>query len=470
MLGPTGPARRVHTTMPPFPSNLFPRQADAFPVGGCVRDLLLGREPEDFDIAVLGDAEAYARRMARFHGAHLVPLGKPGHPLFRVIGKGRTFDIVPARGETIEADLRRRDFTINAMAYDLEGDAWVDPLGGRMDLIEKRVRLAAGGAFRDDPLRMVRAYRLAAAFGFAVDPGTIGAVRRDTPGIDRIAGERIRQELFKLLAFEEADRHLRGMAEAGLLQRIIPELAPLRGMDQGKHHRHDGLDHTLAAVAGAGALSGRTAPSPESGRSRPPDDAETVLLRWALLLHDIGKPVCRRVEEGRVRFFGHAEAGARMAAEVCRRLRLSNRETGITLFLVRNHIRPLHLYLSHKNGRLGDRGVHRFFRRCGEWTPLLLRHAAADSAAKRPGSAEGSAFTGFLRTLEERFRTEFLPGRSRPPLLTGHDLVRELGLRPGPLFKVLLARIDEERMLGRIEDRAAALKRAEDIVNALSET
>ena len=228
-------------------ARLLPPADGTFLVGGCVRDLVAGRQPADYDLAVSGRPEAYARKLADKYGGRPVALGPARHRIFRIVACERVFDISPLVGDSIETDLKNRDFTINAMAFDLAGQALIDPEDGVADLKNRIIRMVAPDAFIKDPLRQLRAFRLAAQFQFRIEAQTLLAVKTSAGLIKACAGERVRAELLKLLLFPGAAETLAKMADSGLLFGIIPELAPLKDCRQNAHHSFDAWTHSLAA-------------------------------------------------------------------------------------------------------------------------------------------------------------------------------------------------------------------------------
>ena len=289
-------------------ARLLPPEDGAFLVGGCVRDLLIGKPPADYDVAVSSGPESYARRLAERHGGRPVAIGPARHRIFRVVAGDRVFDVSPLAGSSIAADLHNRDFTINAMAFDLTRQALIDPENGRADLRNRVIRMVSPAAFTRDPLRQLRAFRLAAQFTCRIEPQTVQAVKNGAGTITRGAGERIRTELLKMLAISKSVNLIEQMAACGLLFDILPELAPLQSCRQNAHHSFDAWTHTLVAFRRLEALID---PDSRAEGGSPLDRAvqalhdggRTGLLKMALLLHDVGKPATRSVDEqGQVHF------------------------------------------------------------------------------------------------------------------------------------------------------------------------
>lgn len=459
--------------------------APLYVVGGFVRDALLGRASPDLDVAAGADPAAVARRLAAdldgapfalgaAHGVHRVTLRAP------LDGIGYV-DVAALRGG-IAHDLSLRDFTINAIAWRPGDDSLTDPFAGAADVGQGVVRLVSDTAVRADPLRGLRAVRFAAELGFRIDAGSAAIIRRDAALLARTAGERQRDELARVLDTPVAAPMLRLADALGLLDVLIPELAPSKGCVQPKEHFYDVFDHQVETVAvldcllgadgdmdaacaerravvwqalpDAGALQARYQGEVAEGRTY------RALLKLVALLHDVAKPETRAVRNGRVRFFGHDDLGAQVAVRVMERLRFTTREMRLAELLIRDHLRPGQL----ASGRNlpTRRALYRFFRDLDEAAPDLLLLNLADHAAARGPGMPDEAWAGhvaYIRwILERRSQDEELVRPAR--LVTGHDLMNELGLAPGPLLGRLLDEIREAQAVGRVKTREQALRMA----------
>ena len=453
--------------MHPFFSKILPAEPGIYIVGGSVRDLLLGRCPIDCDIAVEGDPGILARKIARKIAGHVVDLGRPGKQIARVAAKGAVFDIAPIAGETIEADLLRRDFTINAMACETASNRIIDPTGGRKDLAEKTVRMVSADAFAEDPVRLIRAFRIASTLDFQIEPQTLNAVKAYAKRMIASPGERIRPELIKILETADACPYLLQMADTGLLQTIFPEMEPMMECSQNHRHIHNVFHHTLDAYRKLEELLNH----PES--LIPPNLIDAVfhridrpLLKLSILLHDIGKP-CTRTEDskGTIHFYGHEKAGAGLFRQIARRLTLSNKEADYVNRIIENHLRPLHLFTASRRQPLSRQSRVRFFMRCRDLCPALLVHAVADARAKTIPDAS-RPFAEFAAGLLNDFFLQFTPESVKPPLITGRDLIQELGLAPSPLFKKILLAVEEARLIQNNLTRSEALSLARNLLTA----
>ncbi len=461
-------------------------------VGGCVRDRLLGRPVYDLDVAVAGDGLALARRLAnRFKGAY--------YPLDRARGTGRAIlrgegdrrlvvDVARFRGDDLAADLADRDFTINALAADVHTpDLVIDRHGGLGDLASRLIRPVSEASIRNDPLRALRAIRLAAELGFALAPETEALIRRDGPALTHVAGERLRDELARLLSLPHAAPHLKRLDNLGLLTLIFPELEPLRGLTQPPPHHLDALAHSLETVhaleilldrgqeGGGGQEASRIAwpdrlePFAERVQAhltRPLSESRPrlVTLKLAALLHDTGKPAARSVDgDGQVRFLGHHKEGVGLVEGALRRLRFNNAEVRLAETIVRHHMRPL-LLASQAN--VSARAVYHFFRDCGEGGVEVLLHALADHWATYAPDAGDDRWPR-LTELTARMLADYWERQAErvapPPLLNGYDLLRELGLQPGPHIGELLEAVREAQVSGQVHRREEALALVRDL-------
>lgn len=452
-----------------------PRRPGVYLVGGCVRDLLTGRQPRDYDIVVQENPENFAARLAARHRAKCVRLGKAGHPLFQVLHADRTFEVVPLNGISIEADLERRDITINAIAYDLMTGRLIDPTGGRGDLQRRVVRMVAARNLEQDPVRLLRVHRIAAQLAFAIDPATFRAIEAAAPRIRRAPGERVREEFEKLFQTAVAAVHVAQMMTSGVLTELLPELAGLSACSQNRHHDMNVWEHThqtLAHLERLWAAPQRSFPGTAENLRRWAGPETAVVLKWAALLHDIGKPATRTVDErGCVHFYGHASKSAEMLENAAIRLRFPNRRTRLLTELVRHHLRPGFLYAAKKRRTLTEKAVQRLFLDCRGTAPGLIVLAAADACAKRREYDETvQEFIGFAAELLERYFFDFTRIESLPPLLTGKDLIREFGLSPSPEFKKILRRIEAARACGEIHTRPQALQRVGQILSESGKT
>ncbi|MEW6261064.1 MAG: HD domain-containing protein [Thermodesulfobacteriota bacterium] len=442
----------------------------AFPiylVGGCVRDMLLAKDPDDYDVVVAtSEAKAYADHLAQKCRSRTVVIGKEPDIVYRIPCRGALLDVIPMIGESIQADLWNRDFTANALAIDLQSAVLIDVCGGVSDIESRTIRMVSEEAFQNDPLRMLRAYRIAAQIGFTIDPNTLAAISRHASAILSSAAERIRVELFKLLRCHRCLWAIRSMADNRLLGALFPEIEACRGCTQNRYHRFDVLDHSLMVfsameTAWTESLDGLTEGLAAFVKSLAP--SERAWMKLAALLHDIGKPVVRTVgRDGAVHFYEHEAVGADMARAACIRLKCPNRETESVATLIRHHLRPFLLFDADRNGRLTRRGIARFLMASSPFVRHVLFHAVADHLGKadwrlEPGEPHFLAFIGQLDEAWLRSQERQPEQAAHPRLLTGDDLIRHLGLRPSERFRQLLDAVEEARLAEEIHSREEAL-------------
>jgi len=421
------------------------RGHSAYLVGGCVRDLLLGREPADFDVATSATPKQVMEIFPRTYavgaqfGVVLVPAlgGQDGiHAnyatevaTFRSDGAysdGRHPDEVRFSKDA-RLDVQRRDFTINGLLLDPDTAEVLDYVEGREDLQRGVVRTIGDPhqRFSEDKLRMLRAVRFAARFGYSIEGKTFAAVREIAPQIQQVSRERVRDELLKMLTEGKARRAFELLDEANLLEQVLHEVKKMQGVEQPPQYHPEGdvWTHTLMLLEGLPAGCSKT-------------------LALGALLHDVGKPPTFRVAPDRIRFDGHAEIGTKMAEEICRRLRLSNEETEQVLSLVANHMRFADVT------RMKESTLKRFFR-LPKFEEQLELHRLDCSSSHRDLSLYEFAKEKFHSLPEEQIRPA--------PLVTGDDLIAA-GYKPGPMFKELLTAVEDAQLEGSISTRQEAME------------
>jgi len=424
----------------------------AYLVGGCVRDLILGREPADFDIATSATPQQVMRIFPQTYavgaqfGVVLVPVrraregardddtdGLRDHYSIEVAtyrsdgaySDGRHPDEVRFSSDA-RLDVQRRDFTINGLLLDPETAEVLDYVGGREDLERGSIRAIGepGLRFAEDKLRMLRAVRFAARFGYAIEERTFAAIRELAREIHQVSRERVRDEVLKMLTEGRARRAFELLDQAGLLEQVLPEIKRMQGVEQPPQYHPEGdvWVHTLLLLEGLPAGCSKT-------------------LALGALLHDVGKPPTFRMAPDRIRFDQHAEVGTKMAEEICRRFRLSNEDTGQVLALVANHMRFGDV------ARMKESTLKRFFR-LPRFEEHLALHRLDCLSSHRDLSLYDFASEKFHTLPEEQIRPQ--------PLITGDDLIAA-GYQPGPLFKELLAAVEDAQLEGAITTREEAM-------------
>jgi poly(A) polymerase len=411
-------------------------------VGGPVRDALLGRLGDDLDLTTSARPEQAKALMADWAdtvwdvGIAFGTVGaqKDGFRLEVTTYRSDAYDRTSRKpevtyGDTLEDDLRRRDFTVNAMAVTLPDHRFVDPYGGLDDLADLVLRTPAAPeeSFADDPLRMMRAARFAAQLGLAVDPAARTAMTAMADRLGIVSPERVQAELVKLVCAPDPRRGLELMVSTGLAARVLPEL-PLLALEVDEHHRHkDVYEHTLTVLEQAMALEGRPAPAGVAGGPIPSPD---FALRFAALMHDVGKPRTRRFEDGGgVSFHHHEVVGAKLTRARMQELRFGKEVTEDVATLVELHLR----FHGYGDGAWTDSAVRRFVRDAGPLLTRLLALTRADSTTRNPRrAARLAASVDALEQRIERLLEQEELDRLRPDL-DGGRIMAILGLAPGPL-------------------------------------
>ena len=429
----------------------------AYLAGGCVRDLLLGREPSDYDVATDASPQQVMNIFpqtfavgAQF-GVVLVPDNEDGEtgtlarqgPHSPADRKSTVVEVATFRSDIgysdgrhpdevrfskdPREDVQRRDFTINGMVLDPVTGEVLDYVGGRADLTAGIVRAIGDPErrFAEDKLRMLRAVRFAARFEYTIDAATFAAIQNLAAQIHQVSRERMREELTKMLTEGRASRAFQLLDESKLLPQVLPEISAMKGVEQPPqfHPEGDVFVHTLLLLEKLPAGCSKT-------------------LAWGALLHDVGKPPTFRIAPDRIRFDGHVEVGVKMAAEICRRLRFSNDETDQILALVANHMRFADVE------RMKQSTLKKFLRLDGFDEHLELHRIDCLSSNGQLASYDYA-----------RQQLQSLPPEAiRPtPLITGRDLI-EAGYEPGPRFKEVLAAVEDAQLEGRLTSREAAME------------
>ncbi|MBN1161162.1 MAG: CCA tRNA nucleotidyltransferase [Dehalococcoidales bacterium] len=448
-------------------------------VGGFVRDMLMGRTTADIDIAVSADALEVASQAAIALDGKFVLLDDV-NPTGRVVLPDEKIqvDFTSFKGDILE-DLARRDFTIDAMAIELKEGVVpdikniIDPYDGQADLRHHTVRAVNDNIFRDDAVRLLRGVRLAAELDFTIDNHTEKLISRDGSLIGGVAGERIREELLRLLALPGAGPRLFHLDKLGLLTALFPELVASRGVEQPKEHAWDVFEHSLQTVAALEFIlrespweyAGKEALDfvPWSERLVKHFDREISsgstggsLLKLAALFHDIAKPQTKAIQDGRTRFLGHADIGADTTSAIMARLRFSKREIQLVELLVKYHLRPTQM--SHE-GMPTDRAIYRYFRDTGEAGIDLLYLCLADHLAARASALDLDEWREHCRMTEYVLDKHFVvkDTAAPPKILDGHDIMSIFNLEPGPKVGKLLEELREAQAAGEISTREEAM-------------
>ena len=471
-----------------------PLETDAYLVGGSVRDWLLSAKPgQDIDIAVSGDPEAIAREIAGRFGGTVVPLS-PAHGIVRVAVPADdgaedgpwNIDVDGFTG-TIEEDLARRDFSVNAMAVPLAGrpslDSLIDMFGGRADLATKTIRALGPTVFQDDPGRLMRAVRLAGQLKFRVEPGTSKLIAADAGLLASVSPERIREEFLTILSLDGAKGQIEVLDHFGLFEQVIPELQTAKGVDQPNMHYWDVWGHTMHTLEAAELITKGHQNSPiyscvpwtpdsKAHFEQHATDGHTrgTLLKLAALFHDIAKPQTKSQDEtGRTRFFGHSEQGAEIAIQRLTHLRISSKGIEMVAKMVEQHLRPTGM----KGGDdwPTNRAIHRYFRDVGDVAIDTLYLSLADYLGAKGPDLVHEEWRNHAKMVGHilHIGTSEPVSPVAPRLITGNDLMTLFDLQPGPEIGAVLERVEEARSVGEIETKEQALEMAANALRNLAE-
>ena len=459
----------------------------AYVVGGFLRDTLLCRKTDDIDIAIEADALAIASELASFLGGRFVPLDKTN-------GVGRIIMPHPECAETqwqldfsgidgsILKDLGRRDFTIDAIAINLDDITRnseiypvIDPFNGVEDLQRKTVRAVDDSIFKNDAARLLRAVRLSAELGFNITSKTEALIKRDCSLISGVAGERIREELLKIIALYDSGRYILYMEELGLIEAFMPELQMTKGIEQPKEHQWDVFNHSVKTMDAVDFVLRKSGwrYAADSVLDCVPWPAEMdeyfaekisggsdrrLLLKMAALFHDIAKPQTKIInEKGRIRFYHHPQEGAPITTDIMERLRFSSRENRLVTAIVHHHLRPVQI---NRDGEPPTRrAIYRYYRDTGEAAVDTLFFSLADHLAARGKDLDMENWrwhAGMVKyILEQSCAREEATGKNI--LINGYDIINNFDLKPGPELGRLLEAVREAHACGEIATKEEAL-------------
>lgn len=473
---------------------LLPPDEEVYLVGGAVRDLLTNRLSPDFDFALPSSGISLARRIANSLQADFMVLDDE-RDTGRVVltnddGTFTYLDFATYRGATLEDDLRDRDFTINAIAFNPRDTTIIDPLNGATDIRAKVIRACSPTSLLQDPVRILRGVRQAAAFGFGIEKNTRELMKQAAGAIGNVSIERLRDEVFKMLGGPKASASIRALEMLGVLTHLMPELLKMKGVTQSPPHIHDVWTHTLAVLDQLDNLltsSLRLDFDPEKtsdmfmglvslkiGRYRDqiaghfadalnPSRSHRSLLFFAALYHDVCKPDTKTIDEnGRIRFFDHDIKGAKVTAERARSFNLSNDEADRLQTIIAHHMR-IHFFaerLENAKQPPSRKAIYRFFRDSGAAGVDLILLALADVRGTKGNEITQDTWTAYLdiaRILLENYWERPEEVVNPPRLLDGNELMKELNLKPGRIIGQLLEAIRENQAAGKITEKEQAL-------------
>jgi len=433
------------------------RGHELYAVGGCVRDSLLGREVGDIDLAVVGDAPKLATDAARSLNAGKVAIySRFGTAL--VTTDNCSFEFATARAESylpdsrkpsevtpapIEQDLKRRDFTINALAYGITGPRsgeLIDLFDGIDDLSKKSIRTPQnpGDTFSDDPLRMMRAIRFAAELGFKIERRTYQGIVTNVKRLSIVAKERIGDEFMKMLAGSDPVRAMKLLIDCGIMDLILPDVTAMAGVDQvGRHHHKDVLNHSLKVMQNVA------------------DRSDDPILRLSGLLHDIGKPTTKKFDKiNGWTFHGHEVVGARMTGKIAGRLRIGKKQAQRLTSLVQLHMRPVNL----TSEGVTDSAIRRLMVEAGDYLDDQLVLCRADITTANP-----KRVVRYLKNFGE-METHMADVKARDKMrkfqspIRGDEIMKLCNIEPGPAIGVLKGRIEDAILDGEIGNDAESAR------------
>jgi tRNA nucleotidyltransferase/poly(A) polymerase len=502
----------IYMPVPFSYSPLIDRVRDVLPdqemflVGGAVRDILLNRLSRDLDFALPSNGIALARRVANALKADFMALDNErdtGRVIVTEADGTRTFlDFATYRGNNLDEDLHARDFTINAIAFDLHAQALIDPLNGASDLRAKLIRACSPTSLSDDPVRILRAVRQAAAFEFKIELETRKAMKQAASLLPRVSAERQRDELFKILEGPKPDASMRALDILGVFPYLLPELPALKGVAQSAPHIYDVWEHTLSVLGQLESILNALAPGYNAdntndlftglltlriGRFRRQfaehfseslntDRSVRAALFFASLYHDIQKPATKSIDDSlRIRFFDHEVKGAEVAEERARSFNLSNDEVKRVSSIVQHHMR-FHFFttrLEVERQEPSRKAIYRFFRDAGKAGIDLILLGLADLRGTQGLTLSQETWIAALdvaRILLENYWEKPQETVKPPRLLDGNELMSELGLKPGRTIGQLLEAIREAQATGKVADRQQALDLAREYLKGLENT
>ena len=412
---------------------------DAYLVGGYLRDLLSGEISPDRDIAIKCDNLAkLTKKIADELNGSFVELD-PVNEIYRVVFGEDYIDFAKLLNNNLDDDIKRRDFTINAIMYDINNEKFVDITGGKKDFEEKIIRTYKISNLSDDPLRMIRAIRFQAKFGFRIDDEIVNFIKENNSLILNVAPERVHQELMKTFEGKFLINALFSMDETGLLDVIFPFFKDIKKIPSNSHHHLDLFHHLIETT--------------KNIRINKPE------LKLAAFIHDLAKPDCWTIEPetGRHRFIGHDELGAKKVVPFLKKLKFSNKEIEYISKMVQFHIYPSALM---KDENVTERAIIRFIRKIGDDTLDLLELARADRLSARGPAVSDEMIEVNLSNLEKLKEKYFEISpklKEMPKLVDGNEIMQILNLKPSPKLKEIIDEIKELQLEGKINNKEEAI-------------
>lgn len=464
----------IHTSAPDFFQHYYParvissllamrdRFASLFLAGGAVRDLLIGQQPTDLDLTVCDGAIGAAQFFASQIKGKFVLLDEE-EDVARVVWKHYCIDFSSFRekSKSIEDDLSLRDFTINAMAFPIRFGSknlidfaeLIDPCNGLADLKMGIIKQTHAGAFRKDPLRIIRAYRFLAIIGQKIEKETETAIYRDRNLLDKVSPERLSYELHKIMESSKAYKCFSLMTNSGVLPILFPEMAAGQNLTQPGSHHLDVFEHNLAALGELEKIIEKEGPQFQDLDAHVyeylKDPVRKKWLKWASFFHDLGKSTAHKIRDGKITFYGHDNIGSLLFIGIARRLKWSNLDTAHIAQFIKHHMWLFHLTNAQKRTGIKPRACLKIYKALGpELTGLYLLSLADSLAAQgqdKPAGMEKSLgnLYGLIRVV---INENINPVLLTDPVLNGKDIITNFKLEPGPIFGEILSSLEKEQV------------------------
>ncbi len=439
--------------------------------GGVVRDIILNREVKDIDFAVSSQCLKFSEGFSKRVKGRYVLLDEE-NKTSRVVVGGYNLDFTEFRGKDIEGDLLKRDFSINAMAIPfsaiMQGKSvrLLDPFSGLQDIKTRTIRAISEESIKDDPLRMVRAYRLAATYRFDLENNTKGYIKKHSGELTKVSKERIIIDLTRIFAVDKCYPWIEDMAKIGVFAHIFPEMEDMKDVVQDESHHLDVYNHSLLTLKYLEEVINQTQTyfkaHADSITAYVSSERTKILLKWAALFHDLGKPKVREINHKRkITFYRHERVGSETFLNMAQRLKLSKADTRFIQKMILLHMRPLHLMKPFEQGTLTAKGMRRFIRHAGGDLIGVFIVTMADSLAGRgplkPVNAE-ARLERLFDAIYCYFKEKLEPVMMRPRLITGKDLIARFHLTPGPIFGTLLKEVEEAYIDGVVSSKEEAME------------
>ncbi len=441
----------------------------AYLVGGATRDALLNKQTNDYDFVVFGNLEKFAHAIGSQLICKAIKYTKK-ITTYRIFCSLKTIDISEPRGSILEKDLLKRDFTINSIAYDLEKNKLIDPLGGIYDIEKKIIKANTENSINDDPLRILRGFRLAALFRFDIEPKTLKLFSDKIYLIKNVSRERITEELKLFFNFNETFVYLLLMDKVGLIDTLFDDLSLTNGCLQSSKHLYDVKTHSLSvynyiewAIERIKKILGKTY---KKYLVHFAAERDTLMpaLKLAALFHDSGKPYAKIVVDGIVGFPKHETKSSEIFEKYAKLYPFGKKISKLTKFFIENHIKPSNLYKIWSMGELDDLTKIDFFIRYGEHGMDLLLFALADTLAKGKISAlKKEVYSTFLKEMVQFYYTieQKLKGKT---LIDGHDIINKYPNIDRRKIKEILNQIKKLQLIGVLKTKEEALKIASRLI------